>query len=36
MAKVQNNKGKYSHSATKQPRDPELVKLWRAKQEKKR
>lgn len=36
MAKVQNNKGKYSHSATKQPRDPELVKLWRARQEKKR
>ena len=33
MAKVQNKRGKYSNSATKQERDPELVKMWIARQE---
>jgi hypothetical protein len=33
MAKVQNKRGKYSHSATKQERNPELVKMWIARQE---
>jgi hypothetical protein len=32
LAKVQNSKGKYSHSATKGLRDPELVKLWKNRQ----
>jgi hypothetical protein len=36
MAKIKNNRGKMSHSNTKKARDPELVKLWKKKLEKKK